>query len=170
MPDMKSEPYPWTYHVLLTRSGTLPCSPNSLPMVSKAISIHHSWLADFLSCRSQRVALNGVPSSPLPVQAGVPPGGVLSPVFFWFSSMISPTPWKILFISFLMTPPSAVTSVISQTSKHQLLRSLQIWIKSHWSNMWNMPCNPDKSHTLTVSLRKDHLGPPPPPSTFSTIL
>ena len=42
MPDMKSEPYPWTYHVLLTRSGTLPCSPNSLPMVSKAISTHGS--------------------------------------------------------------------------------------------------------------------------------
>ena len=32
----------------------------------------HSWLADFLSCRSQCVALNGVLSSLLPVQAGVP--------------------------------------------------------------------------------------------------
>ena len=31
-----------TYHVLLTWSGTLPCSPNSLPMVSKAISTHGS--------------------------------------------------------------------------------------------------------------------------------
>ena len=40
MPDRKSEPYPWTYHVLLTQSVTLPCSPNSLPMVSKAISTH----------------------------------------------------------------------------------------------------------------------------------
>ena len=31
----------------------------------------HSWLGDFLSCHSQRVALNGVLSSPFPVQAGV---------------------------------------------------------------------------------------------------
>ena len=50
--------------------------------------------------------------------------------FFWFSSMISPTLWKILYISLLMTPPSAIPSVIPQTGKQQLLHSLQIWIKS----------------------------------------
>ena len=26
-----------------------------------------------------------------------------------------------------------------------------------WSNKWNMSFNPDKSHTLTMSLRKDRL-------------
>ena len=41
-----------------------------------------SWLADFLSCCIQRVALNEILSSPLPVQAGVPQGSVLDPVPF----------------------------------------------------------------------------------------
>ena len=45
---------------------------------------------------------------------------------------------------------------------------------TNWSNTWNMSFNPDKSHTLTVSLQKGCLELPPPPSlhqsTFSTIL
>ena len=50
---------------------------------SEGIQGHlHSWLADFLSCRSQRVALNGVLTPPLPVHAGVPQGSVLHPVLF----------------------------------------------------------------------------------------
>ena len=39
---------------------------------------------------------------------------------------------------------------------------------TNWSNTWNMSFNPDKSHTLTLSLRKDRVEKPP--STFSTIL
>ena len=50
--------------------------------------------------------------------------------FFWFSSMISPTLWKLLYISLLMTPPSAVPSVIPQIGKQQHIHSLQIWIKT----------------------------------------
>ena len=42
----------------------------------------HSWLVDFLSCRSQRVALNVILSSPLPIQALVPQSSVLAPVLF----------------------------------------------------------------------------------------
>ena len=50
--------------------------------------------------------------------------------FFWFSSMISLTLGKILFMSLLMTSPSAVPSAIAQVGKQQRLHYLQIWIKS----------------------------------------
>ena len=89
----------------------------------------HSRLADFLSCCSQRVALNGVLSSPLPVQDGVPQHSVLCPVLF-LVFVNDLTLQKILFISLLMTPPSAEPSVIPQIGKQQPLHSLQIWIKS----------------------------------------
>ena len=114
--------------MLLTRSGTLPCSPNSLPMVFKAISTHGSQT-------SSPVAANLWPLmeffNPLFLsKLEFLKAAFWALFFFLFSSMISLTLWKILFISLLMTPPSAVPSVVPQTGKQQLLRSLQIWVKS----------------------------------------
>ena len=76
--------------------------------------------------------------------------------------MISLTLWKILFIYLLMTPPSAVTSLILQTGRLQPLPSFQPLKKNitKWSNTWNMSFNHDKSHILTISLQKDHLANP----------
>ena len=77
----------------------------------------------------RHVALNGIPSSHLPVQASAPQGSVLGPVHFLvFINDISDSGKSS--ISLLITPPSDVPAVIPQTGKPELLRSLQIWIKS----------------------------------------
>ena len=75
--------------------------------------------------------------------------------------MISPTLWKNLFISLLMIATSVAPSVIPQIGKQQPLHSVDLDKITSWSNTWNMSFNPDKSQTLTLSLRKDHLENPP---------
>ena len=102
-------------------------------------------------------------SSPLPVQAGVPQGSVLSHVIF-LVFMIHPTLWKIFFISLLMTPPSAVPSLILQIGKQQPLHYLQIWIKSQGGPTLGTCLSILLSLTLTMSLRKNclEISPTPP--------
>ena len=88
--------------------------------------------------------------------------------FFWFSSMISPILWKILYFS---ADDSTLCRTICHPSDRQTAASsltADLGKITNWSNTWNMSFNPDKSHTLIMSLRKDRLETPP--STFSTIL
>jgi len=106
--------------------------------------ILHSWLADFLSCHSQRVAL-----------------------FLVFINDLSD--WKILFISLLMTPPSAVPSVIPQIGKQQLLHSLQVWVKSQAGPTRGTCLSSLVNLTLSHCLSERTVWKKTP-STFSTVL
>ena len=131
----------------------------------------HSWLTDLLSCHSQRVALNGVLSSPLPVQAGVPQSSVLGPVLFLvFINDLSDSLENPLYH---FADNSTLCHTIGHPSDWQAAASslsADLGKITNSSNMWNMSFNPDKSHTLTMSLRKDHLEPHHPPSNLSKIL
>ena len=86
MPIMRSEPYPETYRELSIWSGTLPSSPNSLPVQPKAIS-HDSQT-------SSPVAVNVWPLMEFSHPLFLSRLEFLKAVFwalyfFWFSSMIS---------------------------------------------------------------------------------
>ena len=69
--------------------------------------------------------------------------------------------WKILFISLLMTPPSAVPSVIPQIGKQQLLRSLQIWIKSQAGPTRGTCLSIQTNLTLSLCLSERAIWNPP---------
>ena len=80
-----------------------------------------------------------------------------------FSSMISDSLENPLY---LFADDSTLCRTIGHPSDRQAAASS---LTAHldkitiWSNTWNMSFNPDKSHTLPMSLRKHHLEPPPPP-------
>ena len=170
MPDRKSEPYPWTYHVLLTQSGTLPCSPNSLPMVSKAISTHGSQTFSPVTANVQHLMEF---FHPLFLSRLEFLKAVFWALFFSDFHQSSLTLWKILLISLLMTPPSAVPSAIPQTGKQQPLHSLQIWIKSQTGSTCGTCLSIHTNLTLSQCLSKRTVWKPPPSltqSTLSTIL
>ena len=149
-----------TYRMLTIQSGTLPYSPNSLPMVSKAISTHGSQISSPVTAVWPLMEF----SHPLFLSRLE----FLKAVFwalciFWLSSMIYLTHWKILYVTLLMTPLSAVPSVIPQIGKQQPLHSLQIWIKSQAGPTLGTCLSILTNITLTMSLRKDHLENPPHP-------
>ena len=119
---------------------------------------------DFLTCRSHRVALDGVLSSPLPVQTGVSQAIVLGPVLFLvfindLSDSLENPPY-------LFADDSTLCRTIGHPSDRQAAASsltADLDKITSWSNTWNMSFNPDKSHTLTMSLQKDRLANPPHP-------
>ena len=121
----------------------------------------HSWLAEFLSCHNQRVALNGVLSSPHPVQAGVPQGSVLAPVLsLVFINDLSDSLQHPLY---LLDDDSTLCRTICNPSDEQAAASslfADLDKITSWSNTWNMSFNPDKSHTHYLS-PKGPFGTPP---------
>ena len=106
---------------------------------------------------------NGVLSSPLPVQAGVPQCSILSPVLFMvFINHLSDSLEHPLY---LFADYSTLCRTKCHPSDWQAAASslsVDFGKITNWSNTWNMSFNPDKSHTLTMSLGKDCLDPPPP--------
>ena len=150
MPDMKSEPSPLKYRV-----PSIVWYPALLTKLSSyGIQVHlHSWLADFLSYHSQRVALNGILSSPLSVQAGAPQGSVLGPVLFLV--FINDLSYSLENPLYLFADDSTLFHTIGHPSDRQAAASLltaDLGKITNCSNTWNMSFNPDKSHTLTMSL------------------
>ena len=103
----------------------------------------HSWLTDFLSCRSQRVTLNGVLSSPLSGQAGVPQGSILGPVLFLvFINDLSDSLENALY---LFADDSTLCRTIGHPSDWQAAASslsADLGKITNWANTWNMSSNP----------------------------
>ena len=103
-------------------------------------------------------------SSLIPIQAGVPQGSVLGPVLFMvFINDLSDSLENPLY---LFADDSTLCRTICHPSDRQAAAfslTADLGKVTNWSNTWNVSFNPDKSHTLTMSLGKDRLETPPHP-------
>lgn len=107
-----------------------------------------SWIQDFLADRQQQVLLNGVHSSNLSVDSGVPQGTVLGPTLFLI--FINDLPEHVNCNVRLFADDCLLYRKVNNKSDSDLLqRDLSNLEK--WENDWQMKFNPEKCYTLHVS-------------------
>ena len=151
MSDMTSRLSLWTYLVLLIQSVILPYPPNSLPVASNANSRHGfvTYSPLITMCGSHQ---NYFISSPCqgwcdPRQCSGP--SPISDLHIWSIWL-----WKIIFIDFLMTPSSAVTSLILHTGRLQPLPSFQTLTKSQTGHTFGICLSILTNLMLSLALSK----------------
>ena len=111
------------------------------------------WIEDFLSDRTQYVAINGISSDGVPVTSGVPQGSVLGPTLF------------IYYINDLPTVSDTPTTIFADDTKsHNTIESqddqikLQTCINSmvDWSILWLLGFNGEKCKMMHLGKNNPH--------------
>ena len=111
------------------------------------------WIGDFLSDRTQYVAINGISSDGVPVTSGVPQGSVLGPTLF------------IYYINDLPTVSDTPTTIFADDTKsHNTIESqddqikLQTCINSmvDWSILWLLGFNGEKCKMMHLGKNNPH--------------
>ena len=115
-----------------------------------------AWIKSFLKDRSQRVLINGVKSSWVKVESGIPQGSVLGPLLFliYVNDIPASLQSKCLFFA---DDCKIFSPILNQDSVDRLqndLDTLQLW-----SSIWQLPFNVSKCMVL-------HLGRLNPNSTY----
>ena len=114
---------------------------------------HLGWIEDFLVGRTQQVLLEGVASSTVPVQSGVPQGSVLGPLLF------------LLFINDLpdcVSKGSTVRLFADDCALYRNIRCQQDAVKlqkdlealQQWEGDWLMEFHPKKCQVLHVTNKR----------------
>ena len=125
------------------------------------------WFRSYLADRYQRVALEGVYSSWLPVSSGVPQGSILGPLLFLVYANDLPDYVRDGSTLALFADDSKLYGILDSAGSSILLQQdLDGLLK--WSMDWNMTFNVSKCKTLHFSKKKTasshwsyHLGEQP---------
>jgi hypothetical protein len=109
------------------------------------------WIKSFLSRRSQKVIVDGVSSSTVSVDSGVPQGSVLGPLLFLCH--INDLPDRVKSQVRLFADDCLLyRSIRTQQDHIQLQEDLNAL--EAWASMWGMHFNPTKCYVMTVGRGK----------------
>ena len=108
----------------------------------------HSWIASFLSDRTQSVVVEGSSSDSVPVVSGVPQGSVLGPMLFLL--FINDLPDKIASNTRLFADDCIVYRHINDTSDCEALQE-DLNMLAEWETKWGMAFHPQKCSVLSVT-------------------
>ena len=127
-----------------------------------------NFIESFLSNRFQRVVLNGQSSSWTPVNAGVPQGSILGPLFFLI--YINDLSKDISSTVKLFANDTSIFSVVDDVNVSVMQLNNDLLKISKWAYQWKMSFNPDISEQAQeiIFSRKSH-KPAHPPVIFNNV-
>lgn len=104
-----------------------------------------AWIEDFLSCRTQRVAVEGSLSEVANVTSGVPQGSVLGPTLFLYYINDLPTNIRSTVRLF------ADDTIIYNTAQNHAELQDDLDKLQRWEEKWDMEFHPAKCQHLTIT-------------------
>ena len=113
----------------------------------------HRWVKDFLSNRSQFVAINDCKSTPIPVASGVPQGSVLGPTLFIHYINDLP-PNTDCTVKVFADYSKIYSGVNTPDDREKLQQGIDALV--HWSKKWLMNFNSDKCKGLHIGKNNPH--------------
>ena len=108
------------------------------------------WISDFLRDRTQRVLVNGFPSSVGHVTSGIPQGSVLGPLLFVL--YINDLPDAVDSYAYLFADDTKLFSEITNRNDMEILQQ-DLDKLQDWSSNWLLNFHPDKCKLLTIGTR-----------------
>ena len=108
------------------------------------------WIQEWLTERKQRVVINGIESSYVPVTSGVPQGSVLGPILFII--YINDLHANVLNSIAKFADDTIISGIADNLESYESIQSdLNNIIE--WSTIWSMEFNVDKCKTLHIGNR-----------------
>ena len=107
----------------------------------------NAWIKSFLTCRSQKVIVDGECSSAVTVDSGVPQGSVLGPLLFLCH--INDLPDRVNSQVRMFADDCLLYRNVTSEHDHILLQE-DLKALENWAEMWGMSFNPTKCYVMRI--------------------